>query len=132
MAALTGADVVKHKEEARMVSLPVLAAANIFNGALLMLTSAGFAAPAAPTAASLFAGIATEDVDNTAGGSGDLRVNVFQSGLHQMAISGVAVTDVLLTAGVFAETDNTADVSIGAASTANAQKIGSLQTLSPV
>ena len=124
MAALTGADVVKHKEEARLVSLPVLAATQIYAGGLLMMTSAGFVAPATPTATSLFAGIATEDVDNTAGASGDVNVRAFHSGLHQMAISGVAVTDQLLTAGVFAESDNTADVTIGTASSANSQKCG--------
>ena len=94
-----------------------------------MMTSAGYVAPATPTATSLFAGIAQEDVDNTAGASGDKRVNVFQSGLHKMPISGVAVTDVLLTAGVFAETDNVADVTIGAASTANSQKCGIITNL---
>ena len=129
MAALTGADVVKHKEEARLVSLPVLASTQIYAGGLLMMTSAGYVAPATPTATSLFAGIAQEDVDNTAGASGDKRVNVFQSGLHKMPISGVAVTDVLLTAGVFAETDNVADVTIGAASTANSQKCGIITNL---
>ncbi len=128
MAALTGADVVKHKEEARLVSLPVLAGANIFNGALLMMTSAGFVDSAAPTASSFFAGIATEDVDNTSGGNGDVSVNVFQSGTHQMAISGVAVTDVF--SEVFAETDNTADVSIGTGpATTNAQKCGQIVNL---
>lgn len=125
MAALTGADVVKHKEEARLVSLPVLAGANIFNGALLMMTSAGFVDAATPTASSFFAGIATEDVDNTGGANGDLSVGVFQSGTHEMAISGVAVTDVF--SDVFAETDNTADVVIGQGpATLNAQKCGQI------
>lgn len=128
MAALTGADVVKHKEEARLVSLPILAGATIFNGALLMMTSAGFVAPATPTASSFFAGIATEDVDNVSGGNGDLNVLVFQSGTHEMAISGVAVTDVF--SDVFAETDNTADVSIGQGpATQFAQKCGQIVNL---
>ena len=127
MAALTGADLVKHKEEARLVSLPVAAATTIYQGGLLMVNASGYVEPATPTSGSFFAGIASADVDNSGGLDAALDVLCFQSGLHLMAPSGVAVTDVMSDA--FAETDNVADTTIGAASTANAQKCGKIVNL---
>lgn len=127
MAALTSADIVEHKEDARLVSLPVAATTTIYQGGLLMLNAAGYVAPATPTASSKFAGVASQDVDNSGGANGDLSVLAFISGLHKMTPAGVAVTNVF--DDVFAETDNVADITIGAASSANSQKCGKIVNL---
>lgn len=127
MAALTGADVVKHKEEARLVSLPVTASEVIYQGGLCMLTALGYVAAATPTTATTFAGIASETVDNSSGASGAKYVLMFISGLHQMPIAGITVADVF--DDVYAETDNVADSTLTAGATTDAQKAGKVVSL---
>lgn len=123
MSALTAAKVVPHKEPARIVSMK-MGAVKLWQGSLCMIiAAAGYAVAATPTAASIFAGIAAETVDNSAGSAGDKSIQLFQTGLHEIAISGVAVTDI--GKKVYAETSNPSDCKDASDTpTANGQCIG--------
>ena len=81
MAALTKARLVPVKGESEGLTrlVPVAASTTIYNGALVMLNSSGYATPAAAAGtnnALVVAGIAEETVDNSAGSAGDLYVRV--------------------------------------------------------
>lgn len=122
MAALTDETNVQHKEHANIETFPVVGSDVIYRGALVMLNASGYAAPATPTAGSRFLGIATETVDNSSGSNGDLNIEVFVSGRHQIPVT-TAVTDV--GDKIYAETDNPADCTLESGTpTTNAQLIG--------
>lgn len=79
--------------ETKFSTYPVITADIIYEGGALMASS-GYAAPISGTDA-LFVGFADETVDNSAGQSGDLNVNVKTSGYVKLSVTGVtAVTDI--------------------------------------
>lgn len=70
----------------------VLAAKHIYKGGLVGITPAGYAQPL--VAGDKFAGIAYEEIDNTAGASGDKSVRVYTLGDFDHVLSGAAITDI--------------------------------------
>ena len=70
--ALTKNREVDHYVDQELRTLGVAAAKNVFKGALVGVSSTGYARPL--TAGDPFAGIAYEAADNSAGASGDLTV----------------------------------------------------------
>lgn len=106
MSALAAAKLLKHKEPARIVTLPVITNDIIYQGALCIITAAGYCAPAAPATGTRFCGIAAETVDNTGGASGAKNVQVFITGLFLFTVT-TAVTDLMT--DLYAETDNPSD-----------------------
>lgn len=64
----------------------------IYKGALLSFEAGGYVAPL--TAAEVFAGIAYEKIDNSAGSDGDLSVRAYTQGDFELALSGAAITDI--------------------------------------
>ena len=77
MAALTKDRNTPNKELGRSISLRVAAATQIFGGSQVALDDAGFAIPATDVATgSKVIGVADEEVDNSGGAAGDLRVLV--------------------------------------------------------
>lgn len=84
--ALTANRSVDHYIDQELRSLQVAAAAHVFKGALVGLSTAGFAKPL--VAGDPFAGIAFEDIDNTAGADGDLAVRVYTLGDFGMSLTG--------------------------------------------
>ena len=92
MTAAT-ADLDTETRDGRIGSYP-MAAAEIFLGTLVTLNASGYATPGADTAAFVFAGIATEGIDNSDGSAGDLDIEVWTSGCYRLTGSGFAITDV--------------------------------------
>lgn len=66
---------------------PVLAATKVLAGTLVVLTAAGYAQGGAVATTLKAVGVADETVDNTAGASGDLNVNVRNDGWFRFANS---------------------------------------------
>lgn len=89
------------------VSDPVAAATKIFAGTIVALDALGNANPGADAAGLKVRGIAQEDVDNSAGSAGDLRVLV-KPGVFKMNNSGThALTEAHVGLKCFVEDDNT-------------------------
>ena len=72
----------------------VAADAKIYAGGKVCLNASGYADAAADTADFQFVGVAREQVDNTGGANGDKKVVVRRTGIHRVAASGMAVTDI--------------------------------------
>ncbi len=62
-----------------------MAAVKIFEGALVEVTSAGYADNAGDDSGAVFAGVAQDTVDNSAGSAGDLDIVVRQGGIVKLA-----------------------------------------------
>jgi len=101
--ALTSNRDVDHYVDQELRTLAVAAGARVFKGAFLGLSSGGFARPL--QAGDPFAGLAYEEMDNSAGADGDRTVRVYTVGDFAHALSGAAATDV--GRPVFASADDT-------------------------
>lgn len=99
------------KQEGKLLSMP-MAAEKIFQGALVKVNAAGFAAKAAVEAGSTFAGIAYETVDNSGGSAGDLEVRVENDGAFELSIASATQADV--GSKVYATADDTITTTEGA------------------
>ena len=71
-----------------------MAAVQIYRGALVKVNAAGFLAPCSDEQGAVFAGIAVEDKDNSAGAAGDLELRVLKEGIALLDGAGFAQTDV--------------------------------------
>ncbi len=80
-------------QEGVEVAIP-MAAVKIYAGGMVCFNAAGFAAPAADTVNFKFAGIALEQVDNSAGQAGDKLIRVRRSGVFEFKASNIAQGDV--------------------------------------
>ena len=92
MAALTESINVEEKDG--VLRAAPMAVDVIYRGAICMYNTSGFLAPAATAAGSFFAGIAEEEVDNSAGTAGDLRCKVKCEGRYLLTGSGFVQGDV--------------------------------------
>lgn len=86
------ASILTPERSGKVVCLPLAAAVKIFQGTLVALNAAGNAVPAADTAALRVIGRAEEEVDNSDGSAGDLKINV-KRGVFRFANSGTAAVD---------------------------------------
>lgn len=77
----------------------------IYRGALCTFNAAGYVAPAGLAVSEVFAGIAEETVDNSAGSAGDKKVKLKTEGRYLLTGSGFAQGDVNVT--VYASADDT-------------------------
>ena len=103
MAALTKEIEVLEKDG--IVRAMPMAVDVIYRGALTVMDTSGFLAPAATAAGNCFAGIAEETVDNSAGSAGDKTCRVKCEGRYLLTGTGFAQTDVSLP--VYASDDQT-------------------------
>lgn len=71
-----------------------MAAVEIFKGALVKVNAAGYLAPCSAEQGAVFAGIAYEGKDNSAGAAGDLELRVEKEGVALLDGAGFAQTDV--------------------------------------
>ena len=85
-------DVVE--KDGKLLSHPVVASDIIYKGALVKHNAAGYLAPCAAEAGSSFAGIAYEQVDNSAGAAGDLSCRVIKEGAFLLEGTGFVQADV--------------------------------------
>ncbi len=116
MAALTDNIEVKEKDGI-LVDFPV-AVDIIYRGALCKINAAGYLAPCATESGSFFAGIAMEEVDNSAGSAGDKTCKVMTKGSYLLTSSGLGQDD--LGSPVYA----TDDQLVGLTDTGDLQRIG--------
>lgn len=84
-------------------SYPVGATKRIFKGALVGLSSAGYAQPL--VAGDAFLGVAYEEADNSAGANGAMSVRVYTQGDFVFTLAGATITSV--SRPVFASADDT-------------------------
>jgi len=107
----------RKEKEGKLVDHP-MAVDVIYAGALCKHNAAGFLAPCAAEDGAVFAGVAVETVDNSAGSAGDKSARVDKKGNFLMNGSGFSQSDV--GAAVFASDDNTVSTSQGS----NEQQVG--------
>ena len=123
--ALSADRTVPHKEPASLQSAPVAASTTIYKGSLCTYDTDGYVvvAPATPAATDIFAGIASEGVDNSSGSDGDLNVELFISGRHLLPCTAVAQTDI----GTLCYAADDEDVTpAGQTPTTNEAKVGTV------
>lgn len=104
MAALT-ANVDRKEKEGKLVASPVVASDIIYQGALVKHNAAGYLAPCAAEAGAVFAGVAYEKVDNSAGAAGAKTCRVEKNGSFLMSGTGLGQSDV--GSAVYASDDDT-------------------------
>jgi len=89
---LTAVDRNTEMKKGEIVAYPV-AAANIPNGILVALNSAGYLISATGASTEKFMGVSAEGIDNSLGSAGDLYCKVYKSGVHKLVSAGLAITD---------------------------------------
>ena len=94
---------VDHYVDQELRSLQVATSQHIFKGALVGLSSGGYAQPL--TAGDLFVGIAYEEIDNTAGSDGDKSVRLYTLGDFGHPLAGAALANI--GDAVYASADDT-------------------------
>jgi len=105
MAALT-ANVDRKEKEGKLVASPVVASDIIYQGALVKHNAAGYLAPCAAEAGAVFAGVAYEKVDNSAGAAGAKTCRVEKKGSFLMS-SGTSLSQADVGSAVYASDDDT-------------------------
>ena len=108
--ALTANREVDHYIDQELRSYPVAESAHVYKGALVGITSDGFARGL--IAGDSFAGIAYEETNNDSGSDGDLSVRVYTLGDFGLSLAGATAADV--GRPVFASGDDTLSI-VGAA-----------------
>lgn len=112
MTALTVNTPRSGKQLGPVKAYPVLASTRIFQGAVVMITSAGFATNAAASAGNLGSpGLAVEEANNSAGANGAIQVKV-QAGLYLLPATSIAQANV--GASMFSPDNNAFDETQGA------------------
>jgi hypothetical protein len=101
--ALTANREVDHYIDQEIRSFQVAASEHVYKGALVGLSSGGYAQ--ALTAGDAFIGVAYEEVDNSSGSDGDVSVRVYTLGDFGHALSGATVADI--GSAVYASADDT-------------------------
>ncbi|MFQ5489438.1 MAG: hypothetical protein ACE5GE_01845 [Phycisphaerae bacterium] len=107
--ALTANREVDHYIDQELRAFPVAAAAHIYKGALVGVGQDGFVRGLIP--GDRLCGIAYEEIDNTAGGSGAITVRVYTQGDFALALTGVSEIDALKE--VYAVDDQNISLSAG-------------------
>jgi len=102
--ALTASRNVDHYVDQELRTLRVKGSTKVYRGAIVGLTSAGYARGLV-AGSDVFCGISYEEMDNSAGADGGKAVRVYTVGDFEVAVSGAAQTDV--GRPVFASADDT-------------------------
>lgn len=108
----------RKEKEGKLLAHPVVASDIIYAGALVKHNAAGFLAPCAAESGAVFAGVAVETVDNSAGSAGDKVCRVDKKGAFIMNGTGFSQADV--GSAVYASDDNT----VSTTQDTNEQQVG--------
>ena len=92
MAALTESKEVPEKDG--IIHAAPMAVDIIYRGALVVYNAAGYLAPASGASGEIFAGVAEEEVDNSAGSAGDEVCRYKKEGIYLLEGAGLAQGDV--------------------------------------
>jgi hypothetical protein len=93
------------------VEYPVAASTRIYAGSLVCVNAAGYAVPAADTSGYRFAGVAMEQVDNSAGADGATQVRVRRAGVFEF--DAASITQAMVGEAMYAVDDHTFDDAAG-------------------
>ena len=107
MSALTRDRAMPYREGIE-VEYPVAANTKIYAGSLVCISAAGYAVPAADTSGYRFAGVALEQVDNSAGGK---SVRLRRAGGFEF--DAVSITQDMVGTAMYAADDHTFDDAAG-------------------
>ena len=110
MSALTRDRATPYREGIE-VEYPVAANTKIYAGSLVCVNAAGYAAPAADTSGYRFAGVAMEQVDNSAGSDGGKNVRLRRTGVFEF--DAVSITQDMVGDAMYAADDHTFDDAAG-------------------
>jgi len=108
------------QKDGKLVAFPVVASDILYKGALVKINAAGFLAPCAAEAGAQFAGVAYEQIDNSAGAAGAKTCRVETEGVFEMLGAGLAQADV--GSSVYASDDQT----VSTTQAANEQLVGKI------
>jgi hypothetical protein len=97
------------RKEGLLGQNPAYQAVKIYGGALVMLNATGYIIPGADTASCIFAGVATKQVDNSSGSSGDKTAEYWRNGLFLMTLD-TAITRANVGDQVYLVDDQTVDL----------------------
>jgi predicted RecA/RadA family phage recombinase len=86
-------DTLLVEQVGKLIAFP-MAAQKVYQGALVVISAAGYASNAVVEAGSNFAGIAYEQKDNSAGAAGDLSLKVETEGVFELPIAAAVIGDV--------------------------------------
>lgn len=117
-----------YKELGRVQSYKIAAATVIFKGAAVAVNATGFLVEAINSAAHLVVGVASGNVDNSAGADGDLSANVRKGVFSFIGEGGDLPTQALVGHGVYAASGNEVEATAGA----NAVFMGTLEEIGPL
>jgi hypothetical protein len=120
MAALTRDRATSYREGVE-VEYPVAASARIYAGSLVCVDTSGYAAPAADASGFKFAGVALEQVDNSAGANGAVSVRLRRAGVFEF--DAASITQAMVGDAMYVVDDHTFD---DAAGPANDVRVGQL------
>lgn len=118
--AVSANQLISRKQGCRE-AFPVAASTRIYEGTLVFLNVSGYADDDTASGANPFAGLAIKEADNSAGGAGDIKVEVWQEGTF--LLTGTGFTQASVGQNAFA-TDN---YTITAAPSASGVKIGRIE-----
>lgn len=90
--AVTANQLIKRQDGLKR-SYPVAASTTIYAGTLVFINAAGNADDDTATGVNGFAGIAINQVDNSAGSAGDLNVEVYTEGDFELTGTSLGLTD---------------------------------------
>jgi predicted RecA/RadA family phage recombinase len=120
MSALTRDRVTPYREGIE-VEYSVAANTKIYAGSLVCVNAAGYAVPAADTSGYHFAGVAMEQVDNSAGSDGGQTVKLRRAGVFEF--DAASISQAMVGTDMYATNDHTVDDTAGAT---NHIKVGQL------
>lgn len=83
-----------NEKEGVLQEHPVVASDIIYQGALCKINAAGYLAPCAAEAGSIFAGVAELGIDNSAGIAGAVKAVVKSEGVFRLPCSGLTIANV--------------------------------------
>jgi len=122
MANVTQPVNVKMKYDQKDVIAIPMAAVKLFRGAMIFLSTAGYANKPTNTAGEKFLGIALETIDNSAGNAGDKEIHIVRKGLFSPPVTG-SPTQASDLQAMYASDDQTTTL------TANNNFVGRLETV---
>jgi len=93
------------------IDFPVAANTKIFAGSLVCTNTSGYLVPAADSLGLKFAGVAIEQMDNTAGANGAKRARVRRIGAFEF--DALSITQAMLGSSMYVVDDHTFDDSSG-------------------
>lgn len=108
------------EKEGKLIAMPVAASTHIYKGALLKINAAGYIEGCDPESGAVYAGVAYEEKDNSAGANGALDVRVERMNAIYCAGAGFVAAD--LGKKVYAADDNTVQL----ADPTNGQIVGTI------